>query len=160
MNYALLDGENSNLRVPNLDLRGINFSFALFLGMEQRWPLTPGSGPCIMLHKDGRVEHMVFAFTSEVSVVWKLGPSDPGIGGDDSGGRNLTEADGWNGNWQHWAGVVKSDGNGGWTRQLFLNGKNFTAAESFSGYVGTGNLTFFDTQSSSLFQHQASDMIM
>ena len=73
---------------------------------------------------------------------WKMSTGDSGIGGvvpydndPDTYLKDLTA-------WQHWAGFVRSDGSGGWERQLFMNGANFTSVSSCSSYTGSGNIRF------------------
>ena len=146
INYGLEIETPSNdtyLDAPALALTRADFTFSIWVHGNGQSAGGRSGGSSVISQNNGSVEHMIFGYESGgVSVRWKLGAGDSGIGGvvpfDDRPDPDLNGLS----SWQHWAGFVRSDGSGGWERQLFMNGTAFTAVTSCAPYAGSGNLRF------------------
>ena len=146
INYGLEIETPSNdtyLDAPALALTRADFTFSLWIHGNGQNAGGRSGGSSVISQNNGSAEHMIFGYESGgLSVRWKLGAGDTGIGGlvpfDDRPDPDLKGLS----SWQHWAGFVRSDGSGGWERQLFMNGTAFTPVTSCAPYTGSGNLRF------------------
>ena len=141
--WEAFSANDTYLSAPDLHLGGTNFTFAFWLkGEYHDGKGGRAGGSNLFSQNDGAAEHMIFGYEmGGTRVVWKFGVGDNGVHAsvpyDNDDETDLQAL----GDWQHWTGVLASDGNGGWRRQLFYNGDNLTNASASPGYTGSGNLT-------------------